>query len=144
VGDFVGVEAGEEGAGGGFEAAERLGVESENGRDTAEELLAGGAGFLGALVAEGGAGVDAGGGELVGEDRDVGGGHAGPTDEHDGDDGDDKDESCDDAGAVEESAGGGERGVRTGAMSGRRLTRVAGVEAAEEEFELIADGHGRE
>ena len=29
-------------------------------------------------------------------------------------------------------------------MTERRLIRAAGVEAAEEEFELIADGHGRE
>lgn len=29
-------------------------------------------------------------------------------------------------------------------MTGRKLIRAAGVEAAEEEFELIADGHGRE
>ena len=27
-------------------------------------------------------------------------------------------------------------------MTGRRLIRAAGIEAAEEEFELIADGHG--
>ena len=35
-----------------------------------------------------------------------------------------------------------ECGVGAGAMSGRRLTRAAGVEAADEEFELVADGHG--
>jgi hypothetical protein len=146
VGGFVGVELREEEARGGFEAEEGLVFEAVDGRDAVEKLVAGGAGFFLARVGERRAGGDADGGELIGQDREVRRGHAGPTDEHDRDDGDDEDEGGDEAVAVEEVAGGGEPGVGAGGgiggqAAGRRLAARAGVEAAEEEFELVADGH---
>jgi hypothetical protein len=142
----VGVELEEEGAGGEFEAAEGFRLEAVDRGDAVEELVAGGAGFFLALVGEGGAGGDADGGELIGEDGEVGRGHAGPADEDDGDDGDDEDEGGDEAVAVEEFAGGGEGGVGAGGGvevgTGRSLPGAAGAEAADEEFELVTDGHG--
>ena len=131
---LVGGELGEEFTGGVGKTAERLGVETVDRRHAVEQLLLGGVGFLVTLVAERRAGGDADGGELPGQHGEVGGRHAGRADQHDGGDGDENDDGGDQPAAIEKLAHGGVRG--------RRRSRAAGVEAADEEFELVADGHG--
>ena len=119
--------------GGGLDAAQRLDVEPVDRRQAIEELLARHPGLLGALVAKRHEGRHPAGRHLIDVDRGVERADARRADHHDGGDGHDEDERRNQPRSIEK--------IPHGGLHHGRAPGPARREAADEELELVADGH---